>query len=430
MRKILCTACAVLLSAACLGTLAACGDETPGGSGGSGGSGGNGITAETDARTIVSEKLTKAQWNTAFSAANFNNVELSYYIYDEDRTVVVDDIHVIYAGNKRVMFQKSMGVSAPTTYISQVYGKYYLYYERTYVDGGEGFIRERTDKEEWDEWTVCGTPNSLMGWVLQSGDYSTAIWNSTENGYVLPVTDGEDEPVDYVFKFKNKKLAAFYTLNKVEESYETEALFYNYGNASVTLPSSYTNADGEKEETGAITPDTDPATIVSEELTYEEMEAALSVESFQNATLYYAGYDQVSIYETANEKTMISQTFDNSTWSTTYIGKSGNKYYTYEFLDNKWSKEETNEEESLQNSVFGGMRMLLGHTDLRWNRKDAAYIGYQDDYKKIPITVKFVNKKLAAIYFSYTENKKTKTVVALFYDYGKSAVRFPDESAE
>ena len=199
MRKILCTACAVLLSAACLCSLAACGD---------GSSGGGTDTEKPSFEKLVSEQLTETEWNSAFLEENFENVE--YYGTSEEYSPVT----VICDGDTR-MIEIISGCMVLQEFVIRESDKYYT---SNIYDG-----RNEADIAAWEKWSV---PMGICGWFWQAADYSEAVWNDSENGYVITA-----EGKSVVVKFQNKKLVAYYEMASAGKERKW-GMFSQYGTAS------------------------------------------------------------------------------------------------------------------------------------------------------------------------------------------------------
>lgn len=253
MKKFLTTALSLALASSMGLALVACN-----GDGGKAGDGGD--------APIVSEKVTKAEWESAFEANKFQNgtvkvVETSKgsIRIDEDNNkangTVTTTTEVVIDGGKQYMkiSYSATGDKALTDIVAGMeteerYTKMYddkadapiyIYYGKKGPHGDDFSDREQ-GKVHWQilaNWDSEGLFDSEIAYLLELGHYYDAFeYNDEKNGYTAK-SNSNLALQGFALKFKDSKLIALES-DEEEDGGCTSSMTYTitYGNQTVTLP--------------------------------------------------------------------------------------------------------------------------------------------------------------------------------------------------
>ena len=181
--------------------------------------------------------------------------------------------------------------------------------------------------------------------------------------------------------------------------------------------------------------DTDPDTIVSDELTEKEWEAAFAPEAFENYTMKLTESsdgktDSATVKVAATETgTLASENDGDEVYYEVAAGKTN--YYYKE--DGAWKKDELTGYDPASYLTYA--QMVAGeYGKLPYDGAQKAYTAenytFTGDLKADKVTVKFADKKLAYVRYDITEGQNSGSIEALFYDYGTTSVTLPSLGGE
>jgi hypothetical protein len=419
------------------------------------------LTEDTDYDSLVSEKVTKEQWEAAFDVASYTNVTISntYKSVSENGTRTSDYIWMTEEGNDEKLVYMSTGA----------HNEYYNC--KKTADGNIYLSYNDSDWQEFekdtDTYKVYDT--YFMTYKIASQDfgafYEKFTYNESTGAYEFYGTIGTDEittnaTFEYhdlgyyraTVKIINGKLAYVSAVRNVDKGHNEYdyAYFYDYGTTEFEVPAMKTT----------LTEDTDYDSLVSEKVTKEQWEAAFDVASFTNVTMssiYENVHDDEDEPRTRNLIWMTEEGngernvayyavsgFDVSTDGIGYAKKTDDGKF-YQYYNGEWNEFS----EKYGNWIMSYTFLCVNFGDFfekfTYNETIGAYefngtIG-SDEIKSnacgeadskldyYHAVVKIINGKLAYVLavrnFGEGENEYN---YAYFYDYGTTKVEIPKET--
>lgn len=266
MKKILATVLSLALASSISLALVACGGDGDGDDKTSGGT-----------ATIVSEKVTKGQWESAFTANNFTNgaVKVVQTMKGDIRIgngvtakgTVTTTKDVVIDGDKQYMktSYSAKGEKALTDYAATMedreqYTKaydisvpdypLYIYYGKKGPHWDNFSDKEQDGRVHWQilyNWDSEGLFDSEIEYILELGQWYDAFeYNNAKKGYTAK-EEANEQLKGFVLKFKDYKLIAMETDENDEGDVTYQQTYtITYGNQTVSLPTmtGTTNFDG------------------------------------------------------------------------------------------------------------------------------------------------------------------------------------------
>lgn len=181
--------------------------------------------------------------------------------------------------------------------------------------------------------------------------------------------------------------------------------------------------------------DTDPDTIVSDELTEAEWDDAFAPEAFENYTMKLT---ESSGGETSSATVKVAATetgtlaCENDGDEVYYEVAAGKTHYYYK-EDGAWQKKELTGYDPANYLTYA--QLVAGeYGKLPYDGTQKAYTAenytFTNDIKADKVTVKFADKKLAYVRYDITEGQTSGSIEVLFYDYGTTSVTLPSLGGE
>lgn len=377
-----------------------------------------------DPEELKSDKLSEAEWNSAFAAKNFRNVN-----YAQSVKSPFDDVFYegSYDGDKI-----RMNDGKEDYYLAAEDSAYFSY---TKVDGR--WTKTEIDEDEYE----MSSYRTLAEEMSSSCSYEEFTYDAEVKGYTASTVVDEESgtTVEITVKFQNKKLASVSSENGT--AYKSVWYFYDYGKAKVTLPSldaeEPENPDKPVNPDNPDNPDTpdkpvEPDETVSEKLTKAEWKAATELSNFKNVTLktttkgpFLGQHYEMVAFENGN----CYLEAGSDTMSHSYHSQENGKFYLYYEEDGKFYKKEIEQDEMeywTPEGYLGDILDFLQEGEFTYNEKEEGYVYFDaaEGSAQTKCVAKFQNGKLVSITFSDGEGNQQTTV---FYGYGTTKVTLPSK---
>ncbi len=198
------------------------------------------LTPTTDFSTLVSNKVTQAQWEAAFDTAAVNNYTVTANFEDEDPED--ERLQTIKREGDIALLEVTSFFGQGEAYIEVVGEKSYLY------EANGGTIQKRDYTDEAIAGFNYMTTNLAMMCPNFAEHYSSFTYDETKGAYVLSAAIttrtgfGEAGNSGSTFaagevtlKFAGDKLAMAYFLS-ADDGRSVTTTFYDYGRVDITLP--------------------------------------------------------------------------------------------------------------------------------------------------------------------------------------------------